>query len=451
MSSVEACRESLLAFINRSTSPFHVVSKCEALLKDSGFTSLELGEKWFLREGEAYMVNAFGSSLFAFKIGKDMRKNMRIASAHTDFPNIRIKPNPDMKREGYHSLNVEIYGGLILYSWLDRPLSISGRVTLASEDPFAPKSVLVDFKDPLLTIPSLAIHMNRTVNEGLTLNKQTDILPIGGGNHTYNRFEGDEASEEARALAIIEEGLGQIDFYDILAEELHCEATDILFFELGLYPTEQGCSLGFHEEFISSPRIDNLTSVKACLEGLTEDTSGTGLHMIALFDNEEVGSRTKQGAASVLLQQIIERIYLTMGFTLEELFQDMAKGFMISADVAHGYHPNYGHKNDLTNKPLLNGGLVIKFASSQSYAGDGEAVATVKSLCREEDIPYQIYVNRSDIVGGSTLGSIASATLPMRTMDVGVPVLAMHSLRELMGEADQHALESLMKAFFSRS
>ncbi len=437
---IEQCKESLLAFINTSTSPFHVVNKAEVMLRDKDFQELKLGEKWYLKEGDSYYVNVYGSTLLAFRIGENMRKEMRIASAHTDFPNIRIKPNPTMKRQGYVSYNIETYGGLIINTWMDRPLSVAGKVTLRTEDPFQPKTVYVDLKKPIVTIPNLAIHMNRNVNAGVEINKQTQLLPLAAS----------DVDEKELLKDTLEKTMRPIDFISLLAEEIGCTSEDILFYELGLYAVEQGCSVGVNGEFISSPRLDNLTSVKACLEGILDDGSGKGLHMIALFDNEEVGSRTKQGAASTMLTQVLQRIYLAMGYSLEEYFEDVAKGFMISADVAHGYHPNYSEKNDLTNKPVLNQGFALKFASSQSYAGDAEAVAVIKGLCDEAKIPYQIYVNRSDIPGGSTLGSIVSAMLPIRTMDVGVPVLAMHSIRETMGENDQYALEQLMRRFFNR-
>lgn len=427
-------RESLMAFANTSTSPFHVVNKCEVMLKNADFEQLTLDQKWHLKEGHSYMVDLFGSGLVAFKVGKNMRHNMRIAAAHTDFPNIRIKPNPTIKKEGYISVNVEMYGGLIEHTWLDRPLSISGKVVIRGEHPFEPKTILVDLKEPVMTIPSLAIHMDHTVNNGAKFNRQTQMLPLMG--------------QEVKD--IIENSLISIDLEDALAKQIQCEKEDILFFDLGLYPTEPACTIGFDEEFISSARLDNLTSVKACVEGLTLDISEVGLHMIALFDNEEVGSRTKQGADSMILMQIIQRIYMSMNYTLAECYEDISKGFMLSIDVAHGYHPNYSEKNDLTNKPVLNGGVVIKYASSQKYAGDAEAVAVIKTLCEECNIPHQIYVNRSDIAGGSTLGSMLSSLVPMRAMDIGVPLLAMHSVRELMGAKDQKALEELVSIFFNR-
>lgn len=430
----EHARESLMAFINTSTSPFHVVNKAEVMLKDANFEKLSLDKKWYLREGHSYMVNLFGSGLVAFRIGTDIRRNMRVAAAHTDFPNIRIKPNPTMKREGYISLNIEAYGGLIEHTWLDRPLSISGKVVVKGDHLFEPETIFVDFKDPVLTIPSLAIHMDHEVNKGAKFNRQTQMLPIIG--------------QEVKD--IIEERLISMDFEEVLAKEAKCDKEDILFYELGLYPTENACTVGFDKEFISSARLDNLTSVKACVEGLMQDLSNVGLHLIALFDNEEVGSRTKQGADSMILMQVIQRIYLAMNYTLSECYEDMARGFMLSLDVAHGYHPNYPEKNDLTNKPVLNGGVVIKYASSQKYAGDAEAVSVVKALCEEYNVPYQIYVNRSDIGGGSTLGSMLSSLLPMRAMDIGVPLLAMHSARELMGAKDQKAIEELVSIFFNK-
>lgn len=430
----EHARESLMAFVNTSTSPYHVVNKCEVMLKNADFEQVDLTQKWHLKEGHSYMVNLFGSGLVAFKIGNNMRRNMRIAAAHTDFPNIRIKPNPTVKKEGYKSLNVEMYGGLIEHTWIDRPLSISGKVVVRGEHPFEPKTILVDFKEPVLVIPGLAIHMDHNVNKGAKFNRQTQMLPLAGKD----------------VKDAIEDSLISMNFEEALAKEAKCDKEDILFYDLGLYPTEAACTIGLDEEFVSSGRLDNLTSVKACVEAITADISEVGLHIIALFDNEEVGSRTKQGADSMILPQIIQRIYMSMNYTLAELYEDMANGFMLSIDVAHGYHPNYSEKNDLTNKPVLNGGVAIKYASSQKYAGDAEAVAVIKALCDDYNVPYQIYVNRSDVAGGSTLGSMLSALLPMRAMDIGIPLLAMHSARELMGANDQSSLEELVSIFFNK-
>ncbi|MFR6242732.1 MAG: M18 family aminopeptidase [Veillonella sp.] len=418
----------LLDFIDNSTSPYHTVKTGANELKAKGFTELFLEDVWALGEGD-YFVKVYDSTLVAIHIGLNLRHSMRIASAHTDFPAIRIKPNPLVDAKGYGELNVETYGGLILNTWLDRPLSMAGAVVTRTDDPFRPDVHYVDVARPLLTIPNLAIHMNRQINEGVALDKQKHMLPLF-------MMCNDKINTDS-------------EWREFLSELVKRPAEDILSYELTLYPVEGGTTFGRYDEFISSPRIDNLTSCVACLEGIFEAKAmdAEGLRMVVLFDNEEVGSRTKQGGASTILSQLVERIYMATGHTKAECYADIAAGFMISADVAHGYHPNYPEKNDITNYPILNKGVVLKMASSQSYAGDAWAIATVKALCENDSIPYQIYVNRSNIPGGSTVGSITSAMLAMRTMDVGVPILAMHSARETMGADDQEALDNLMKAF----
>lgn len=418
----------LLDFIDNSTSPYHTVKTGANELKAKGFTELFLEDVWALGEGD-YFVKVYDSALVAFHIGLNLRHSMRIASAHTDFPAIRIKPNPLVDAKGYGELNVETYGGLILNTWLDRPLSMAGAVVTRTDDLFRPDVHYVDVARPLLTIPNLAIHMNRQINEGVALDKQKHMLPLF-------MMCNDKINTDS-------------EWREFLSELVKRPAEDILSYELTLYPVEGGTTFGRYDEFISSPRIDNLTSCVACLEGIFEAKAmdAEGLRMVVLFDNEEVGSRTKQGGASTILSQLVERIYMATGHTKAECYADIAAGFMISADVAHGYHPNYPEKNDITNYPILNKGVVLKMASSQSYAGDAWAIATVKALCENDSIPYQIYVNRSNIPGGSTVGSITSAMLAMRTMDVGVPILAMHSARETMGADDQEALDNLMKAF----
>ena len=418
----------LLDFIDNSTSPYHTVKTGANELKAKGFTELFLEDVWALGEGD-YFVKVYDSALVAFHIGLNLRHSMRIASAHTDFPAIRIKPNPLVDAKGYGELNVETYGGLILNTWLDRPLSMAGAVVTRTDDPFRPDVHYVDVARPLLTIPNLAIHMNRQINEGVALDKQKHMLPLF-------MMCNDKINTDS-------------EWREFLSELVKRPAEDILSYELTLYPVEGGTTFGRYDEFISSPRIDNLTSCVACLEGIFEAKAmdAEGLRMVVLFDNEEVGSRTKQGGASTILSQLVERIYMATGHTKAECYADIAAGLMISADVAHGYHPNYPEKNDITNYPILNKGVVLKMASSQSYAGDAWAIATVKALCENDSIPYQIYVNRSNIPGGSTVGSITSAMLAMRTMDVGVPILAMHSARETMGADDQEALDNLMKAF----
>ncbi len=421
--------EKLLQLIQTSPSTFHTVETSIHILEKAGFIKLLPTEVWKLEVGKKYYTSVYGSTLIAFRIGEKARYGLRVAAAHTDFPCLRIKPAASISENTYGKLNVETYGGLILNTWLDRPLSIAGKVAIKGKNAFSPEVKLIDLKRPLLTIPNLAIHMNRTVNEGVALNQQKDMLPL--------------------ATMLKKDGKDKNFFDGFLAKEIGCNKDDILSYELTLYPTEMGCIMGFKDEFISSPRLDNLTSVQACLTGIIEGKRKQGIDIIALFDNEEVGSHTKQGAGSVVLPQTIERIYETLGYSRSAYFSDVAGGFMLSADVAHAMHPNVPEKNDVTNKPILNGGVVLKMAANQSYAGDTEAIAVAAELCNKAHILYQHFVNRSDTKGGSTLGSIVSALLPMRTMDIGVPILAMHSVRELMGIKDQKALEDMIKAFFS--
>lgn len=422
------CAEELLDFISRCVSPFHTVDTAGGILKKADFKELNLAEDWQLKAEKKYFVNVYDSTFIAFIPHIEMHGGLRIAAAHTDFPCLKLKPSADAVQNGYGRLNAEIYGGMILNTWLDRPLSLAGKVALKGKSVFEPECRLVDFARPLMTIPNLAIHMDRKINEGKALNRQKEMLPLA--------FMADGKSDEGYLLKL-------------LAKQLKCKVEDILSYELYVYQAEQGCVLGFDDEFISSPRLDNLTSVKACLSGILADKRKAGLDMIVLFDNEEVGSRTKQGGASMVLPNVLERIYLSLGYTRQQLLADIHKGFMLSIDVAHALHPNYPEKNDITNKPVLNGGTALKTAASQSYAGDAQAVAVVKALCEKYKAPYQQYVNRSDIPGGSTLGSIASSLLPVRTMDIGIPILAMHSARETMGAKDQKSLETLVKAFFT--
>ncbi len=420
--------QELLDFTATCTSPYHTVLTSEKFLAAEGFTKLEMAGKWTLVPGGKYYVKVFDSALMAFRIGKQDTRGIKIAAAHTDFPCFRIKPNPEINTEGYGTLNVEAYGGMIVSTWMDRPLSLAGKVALKSKDPFKPVVKLVDFRRPLLSMSSLAIHMNREVNDGYKWSKQKDVLPLAemlGADEKDKKF-----------------------FTKFLAKELKCKPGDILSFELSAYPVETGCSFGLKDEFLSAGRLDNMTSVKACLDGIVASHATKGVQIAALFDNEEVGSRTKQGAESAVLMQILARIYAINGHKEEELLADMAAGFMLSVDVGHALHPNYKDKCDPTNKPLLNSGFLIKQAASQAYAGDADAVAVVVGLCKENKIPYQMFVNNGDIKGGSTLGSMESALLSMRTMDVGVPLLAMHSCRETMGAKDEEALKDLISAFF---
>lgn len=420
--------QNLLEFIHQCPSPYYTVRTLAHMLTAAGFQELDLTDLWELEPGGRYFVKIYGTTLIGFAVGKK-EGPVRIGASHTDFPCFRIKPQPEISKEGYGTLNVEGYGGMIVSTWMDRPLSAAGMVSMAGPDPFHPRMQLIDFKRPVAIIPSLAIHMNRTVNDGYAWNKQKDVLPL--------------------AALGVEKDSGTHFFRSLVAREAGCSEADLLSYELSLYPVEAGCLLGISDEFISSPRLDNLTSVKAVADGLIASDPESGISVGAFFDHEEVGSRTKQGAGSLIFLQVLERIYAALGRGRERLYADLGAGFMLSVDVAHAFHPNYGDKCDPTHKPVLGGGVVLKESASQSYAGDAEAVGVITGLCRQHGIPCQTFVNRGDIAGGSTLGSIASALVPIRTMDIGVPLLAMHSARETMGRADQEALTRLLEVFFA--
>lgn len=421
----------LLDFLNSSPSPFHAIENSCQLLSDAGFEELIFSDPWQLKKGGSYYTRLFGTTLFAFKIGAalDTDHVFRLAAAHTDYPCLRVKPHPEMCDKDYLKLNVSVYGGMIRPSWMDRPLSLAGKVALKSDDIFHPVTRLVDFKRPLLTIPNLAIHMNPDINKGLELNPQTELAPV---------------------LGMLTDTLNKEQFFlNLLAEELSVKPEDILDFDFYIYNYEKGCPLGIADEFISAPRLDNLTSVIGCLSGILNSENKNTISVISLYDNEEIGSHTKQGADSVATNVLLEKIYASLGFSPLAVYDTLLKSFMVSADVAHGIHPNYMGKCDPTNQPKLGQGVVLKINHSQRYATDTEALAIIKQLCQAYEIPYQEFVNRSDMPCGGTLGSISSSWLPAMTVDLGVPLLAMHSSRELMGAKDQDAINRLISAFFS--
>lgn len=428
MKKTDVC-EQLTRLIERGTSPFHVASEVTGQLREAGFECLPMNKPWQLERGGKYYVEHQGSTVIAFAIGEDMEEpgNYRLAAAHTDFPNIRIKQNAEMIRNGYAQLNVEIYGGAILNTWLDRPLSAAGRVSLKSDDIFHPQIRLVDFRRPIFVIPNLAIHLNRQVNDGIELNRQKEMLPIVG-------IAGEKASPDF--------------FRRMLAEELQVEPDEILDYEIGLYNADRAEYVGWKGEFLSAPRIDNLSGVQAIVTGLTEG-GRDGINVAAFFDHEEIGSKTKQGAGSAILSMVLEKISLGLLEERVQFLQYLQESMLLSVDVGHGFHPNYPDKMDPTNTSVLNSGLCIKEASVQSYATDCHAVAVVQQLCAREEIPYTKFFNRSDGPSGSTLGSIAGSMVPVPTVDVGIPILAMHSARELMGTEDVRALTDLIRAYYT--
>lgn len=422
--------EPLFSFLSNGISPFHVVRTSQQLLDQSGFQPLDIHTPWILDKPGRYYCKPYDSELFAFTIGEnsDLDDGIRIAGCHTDFPGLKIKPNPEHIKNGYLQLNVEVYGGPVLNTFLDRPLSIAGKVAIKGKDPFHPDTRFFSSEKALLTIPNLAIHMNPKVNDGVPLNPQAHLLPL---------------------LGMVDGQLNEDGYFiRLLADALNTQPDHILDFELFVYGMEQPCTIGIQDDFVSSPRLDNLTSVCALVQGLIHSKRTAGVNLIALFDNEEVGSRGKQGADSQMLGIITEKIWLGFGAGRERYLTEFLKSMILSADVAHGYHPNYPEASDPVNRTLLNQGFDIKTSANQSYAWDCEAVACIVDLCRQNGLPFQRFTKNSNQKGGSTISSMISSHLPVRTVDIGIPLLAMHSIRELMGTKDYIAFARLIEAFF---
>ena len=419
----------LFHLLETATSRFHTVKAVEEELQKNGFEKLYLKKRWQLKNGGKYMVMHHGSTIFAFTVGKDFEAgdSFRIAASHGDFPGFQIKPNAGLENGGYLQLNTEGYGGAILSTWMDRPLSVAGRVVLKSDDVFKPEVRLLDMKKPVLIIPNLAIHFNREMNKGVELRKQVEMIPIYG-----------TASEKLTKDAFVE----------AIAKALDVKKEDILDYELMIYNTDKPCFVGLEDEFVSSPRLDNLTSTQALIEGITSEQRTRGINMMIVFDHEEVGSRSKQGAASTLVATYLEKIYVSLGFDKHDVTNAMEESLFMSVDVSHAFNPNYAAKYDISNRHVMNKGFAIKEASSQSYATDSEAIAIVQQICEKEGIAYQKFVNHSDSVGGGTIGAISSAMLPIRTVDIGVPLFAMHSSRETMGVKDYESLVDYIKAYY---
>lgn len=422
--------EQLLELLKVGTSPFHTIAYAKEELKKNGFENLDFTKEWNLVPGGKYFLDHYQTSLFAFTVPKgENTRNLRIGAAHTDFPCFRIKSTPDIITGEYHQLNTEVYGGPILSTWLDRPLGIAGRVILKSDDVFQPKALLFDSNRPIVTIPNLAIHMNAEINKGVAYNKQTELAPIF-------------------AISQQEEAIDQQAFLTYLAEELDVNKDDILDYELNLYVKEEPDYIGWKKDMISSARIDDLSSVAALLEAIIKQYDTDGVNLIALFDNEEIGSHTKQGAESLMLSYVIEKIYMALGKEQKDINAIIYDSMLLSVDVAHAKHPNYQQKADPTNAPIMNKGFSIKEASSQSYATDAKMTAICEQICKKEKIAYQRYTNRSDIRGGRTLGALVSGVMPIQTLEIGVPILAMHSARECMGSKDYESLNTFIQAFF---
>lgn len=425
--------ESLLKFMDDSPCNFLAVKTIKGILNENGFEEKLLTDKITAQPGEKFYVTKNDSAIFAFKIGKKspVETGFRIVAAHSDSPCFRIKPNAEMYGEGgIVRLNTEVYGGPILYTWFDRPLSIAGRVIVKGDNALKPVSRTVKFDRPLLCISHLAIHFNRAVNEGNRLSKQKDMLPI------IAKFN--EKLESNNLLL------------NMVAAELKVTVEDIIDFDLMLYDTEKACLFGVNNEFISCGRLDDLSMVHAAITAITESTSEDATCVAAIFDNEETGSGTKQGAGSPVLTNVLHRIIEAQGGNYDDLSRAVAQSFMISADNAHAFHPNYGEKYDPTNHPQMGDGPCIKINANCKYMSDAHSAAIFKSLCIEAGSPYQYFVNHSDVAGGSTLGNILTSQMDIEGVDVGNPLLAMHSVRETASVEDHLNMTKVMTHFFNK-
>ena len=408
----------LLKFIQKSPTAFQAVEEMKKRLEKEDYEELREEKHWKLTSGGNYYVTRNNSALIAFSIPEKPAWKFHIMASHSDSPALKIKENPEMEVEkAYIKLNVERYGGMLLAPMFDRPLSVAGRLIVRKDGKIQEKLVTVD-KD-LLIIPNLAIHMNRDVNDGYKYNVQKDMLPL------YSGYE------------------GKGNFMKQIAAEAGVEEKDILGHDLFLYDRTAGTIWGAEEEFISAPRLDDIECAFASLEGFLRGEHKKSIAVHCVLDNEEVGSSTKQGAASTFLKDTLKRINMSLGRTEEEYLMTLADSFMVSADNAHALHPNHTDKTDPVNRPVLNGGIVIKYNANQKYCTDGVSAAIFKDICDKAEVPYQTFVNRSDMAGGSTLGNISNTQVPMKTVDIGLAQLAMHSVYETAGVKD---VEYLAKA-----
>lgn len=426
----------LLSFLDASPVNFLAVKNLTEELQQHGYRRIDTTEALgTVKAGDKFFVTKNDSSIYAFQIGRKplAETGFHMICAHCDSPTFRIKPHAEIDCEGgIVKLNTEVYGGPIMSTWFDRPLTLAGRVIVKNKDVMTPTTLLLHVKRPLLQISNLAIHFNRQVNDGVKLSRQKDVLPI---------------------LGIINDELEKGNLLmNIILEELNKQQTvareDILDFDLYLADATPACTFGAHNELISSGRLDDLSMCFAGLEALLASQPTDTTQVLAIFDNEETGSQTKQGAGSPFLSYMLKRIALAQGGTEEAYYQAVERAFMISADNAHAWHPNYSEKYDPTNHPMLGGGPVIKFNAAQKYASDAYSASVFAGLCKKAGVPCQRFVNHSDVAGGSTLGNILASSIPLRGVDMGNAILAMHSCRETGSTADHEFCVKVFTQFY---
>lgn len=412
----------LIHFIAKSPSTFHAVRGIKAALLYAGFTEIREEDTWQIEKGGKYVVTRNGSALMAFTVPQEGAEAFHITASHCDSPTFKIKENPEIADGPYVKLNVEGYGGMIMSTWLDRPLSVAGRLLVTENGHLAEKLVAID--GTMLVIPSVAIHMDRSVNQHKEWKVQKDMLPLYGMTGA------------------------KTPFMDVIAAAAKVNTEDILAHDLILYSRVPGTIWGEEREFISSPKLDDLQCAFACFRGFTQGQKEKYISVYALFDNEEVGSATSQGAGSTFLANTLERLARSLGYSYDETMAMIARSFMISADNAHSVHPNHPEYADPVNRPVINGGIVIKYSAAQKYATNAFSAAYFKKLCKDHDIPTQTFTNHSDNPGGSTLGNISNTVIAMPTVDIGLPQLAMHSSYETAGVKDTAYLVDAVTKFY---
>lgn len=412
----------LIHFIAKSPSPFHAVRGIKVALLYAGFTEIREEDTWQIEKGGKYVVTRNGSALMAFTVPQEGAEAFHITASHCDSPTFKIKEDPEIADGPYVKLNVEGYGGMIMSTWLDRPLSVAGRLLVTENGHLAEKLVAID--GTMLVIPSVAIHMDRSVNQHKEWKVQKDMLPLYGMTGA------------------------KTPFMDVIAAAAKVKAEDILAHDLILYSRVPGTIWGEEREFISSPKLDDLQCAFACFRGFTQGQKEKYISVYALFDNEEVGSATSQGAGSTFLANTLERLARSLGYSYDETMAMIARSFMISADNAHSVHPNHPEYADPVNRPVINGGIVIKYSAAQKYATNAFSAAYFKKLCKDHDIPTQTFTNHSDNPGGSTLGNISNTVIAMPTVDIGLSQLAMHSSYETAGVKDTAYLVDAVTKFY---
>lgn len=412
----------LIHFIAKSPSTFHAVRGIKAALLYAGFTEIREEDTWQIEKGGKYVVTRNGSALMAFTVPEEGAEAFHITASHCDSPTFKIKEDPEIADGPYVKLNVEGYGGMIMSTWLDRPLSVAGRLLVTENGHLAEKLVAID--GTMLVIPSVAIHMDRSVNQHKEWKVQKDMLPLYGMTGA------------------------KTPFMDVIAAAAKVKAEDILAHDLILYSRVPGTIWGEEREFISSPKLDDLQCAFACFRGFTQGQKEKYISIYALFDNEEVGSATSQGAGSTFLANTLERLARSLGYSYDKTMAMIARSFMISADNAHSVHPNHPEYADPVNRPVINGGIIIKYSAAQKYATNAFSAAYFKKLCKDHDIPTQTFTNHSDNPGGSTLGNISNTVIAMPTVDIGLPQLAMHSSYETAGVKDTAYLVDAVTKFY---